>query len=414
MRIKLCYVVALLCVAVPLGAEASAAAAALANQGATPRVDPRWTAWLGCWQQLEETVKDQNVIDPAKLDGPVTKGVVVCVTPGESAEAVRLSTIIEKQAALEDTIVADGASRIVDESGCSGSQIARWSENGRRLFARAELSCADGTKREISGLATIAPGPVWVDIQVVTTNRRETIRVRRYRRSADHAYAKLTREQLAEAASAAQRQATTFTMNEVKEATSQVAPSTLEAALIETNAGFPLNAKRLKELDAAGVPDRVLDLMIALSFPNRFVVERRTVASSGGGFGGIDDLGWMLGGYDGFDMFAYDMFPYRYRPFGYGMWGGGYYDQYYYIAPPVTVAPGPQPSGEGRVVDGFGYTRVRSRDPQPVGGAGGYADGSGTSSTGGNSGSSGGVSSQGYSGGGGDGGGRTAVARPPG
>jgi len=92
---------------------------------------------------------------------------VVCVTPAGGA-AVMLKTIIEKQAALEDTIVADGSDRAIDRAGCQGSQRAQWSENGRRLFARAELSCADGTKREISGLATMAPGPVWVDIQVAS------------------------------------------------------------------------------------------------------------------------------------------------------------------------------------------------------------------------------------------------------
>ena len=151
----------------------------LAQQPAATRVDPRWTAWLGCWQQLEETVKNENLVEAGRHGAVPTKGVVVCVTPADGAAAVTFKTIIEKQAALED------------------------------LGARS---------------------------------------------------------------------------------------------------------------------------------------------------------------------------------------------------------PGPQPSGEGRVVDGLGYTRVRSRDPQPRAGIGGHADGSGSSSSGG--GSSGGVTSQGYSGGGGGDSGRTAVPRP--
>jgi uncharacterized membrane protein YgcG len=394
MSSRLRYPIAILSLAV--------SAPVLAQQPAATRVDPRWTAWLGCWQQLEETVKNENLVEAGRHGAVPTKGVVVCVTPADGAAAVTFKTIIEKQAALEDTIVADGSDRAIDQAGCQGSQRARWSENGRRLFTRAELSCADGTKREISGLATMAPGPVWVDIQVANSNGRESIRVRRYRRSPDQSYASstLTREQLAEAASAAARKGVTFTIGDVKEATTQLAPSALEAALIETDAGFPLNATRLKELAAAGVPDRVLDLMIALSFPNHFIVERRTSASQGLGLGWIGDA-WMAGGYD---LFGYDFFPYRYAPFGYGMWGG--YDSYYLGA----RSPGPQPSGEGRVVDGLGYSRVRSRDPQPRGGVGSHADGSGSSSSGG--GSSGGVTSQGYSGGGGGDSGRTAVPRP--
>jgi hypothetical protein len=377
-----------------------------AQQAASP--DARWTAWLGCWQQVEDSVRDESVPDSLRdRELRPTKGVVVCVTPGESDAGATFHTVIEKQAVLQETIVADGASHPIDEPGCSGQQRARWSDNGRRLFAHAELTCADGTERTISGLTTIAPGPLWVDIQVVTNEGRESIRVRRYRRAPDHAYvaSRVTRNQLAAAATAAARQAASFTLDEVKEATAKITPSTVEAALIETNAGFPLNAQRLQELDAAGVPDRVLDLMIALSFPDRFIVERRTSSSAASGWdsGSVGTWGWLDPGYD--------LFPYHYAPFGYGMWGR--HDLYYYGAPTYAVdvvTPAPRPSGEGRVVDGLGYTRVRSREPESghvAGGSNGGGSISGGSSTGG------GVSTQGYSGGGGDSG-RTAVSRPPG
>jgi hypothetical protein len=401
------------CFAMVTIAVLTATAPAYAQPGAPTSTDARWTAWLGCWQQLEETVRDRNPIDADPRDAVPTPGVVVCVTPAAEPASVRLSTIVEKQSALEETVFADGTTRAIDEPGCKGSQSARWSENGMRLFARAELSCTDGTTRTISGLTAIAPGPTWLEVQVVNADGRESIRVRRYRRAADQGYAgsRLSRDQLAAAAAAAARQARSLSLEDVKEASAKVAASAVEAALIETDARFPLNAKRLQELNAAGVSDRVLDLMIALSFPNKFVVERRTSSSlmTSSGSYPLDGLFWT-------DM-GYDLFPYRYAPFGYGMWGR--YDNFYYGAPiygvDVVASDGPQPSGEGRVVDGMGYTRVRSRAPQPSGSGGiATADGSvgGSSSSGGSSSGGGGVSSQGYSGGGGDSG-RTAVARPP-
>ncbi len=402
MRMKSCFAIVTIAVA-------AATAPALAQQPSGAFIDARWTAWLGCWQQLEETVRDKNPLDADPRDAVPTPGVVVCVTPADDPAGVRMSTIVEKQAALEETVFADGTNRAIDEPGCKGSQRARWSENGTRLFAHAELSCGDGTKRAISGLTTIAPGPVWLEIQVVNIEGRESIRIRRYRRAPDQAYAssRLSRDQLSAAAAAAVRQARTFSLEDVKEASAKVTPSTVEAALIETDARFPLNARRLQELDAAGVADRVLDLMIALSFPNKFVVERRTapVMATGGGYP-IGEYGWL-------DM-GYDLFPYRYAPFGYGMWG--FYDTYYYGAISgggVVANDEPQSSGQGRVVDGMGYTRVRSRDPLP-GNPGGMASGDGGgSSSGGSSSGGGGVSSQGYSGGGGGDSGRSAVARPP-
>jgi uncharacterized membrane protein YgcG len=389
-----------------------------AQQPQAPTFDVRWTAWLGCWQQLEETVRDDSFdegsIDPGDTHAVATRGVVVCVTPAANASGVTLSTIAEKQFALEETIVADGSTRTIDEPGCTGTQRAEWSANGRRVFARAELSCLDGGKRTVSGLSTMAPGPVWVDVQVVDAGGRESIRVRRYRRSPDQSYVskRLSSEQLAHAARAAASQATSFTLDEVKEASAKLAPSALEAALIETQARFPLNAKRLVELDEAGVPDRVIDLMVAVSFPNKFVVEKRVTSPvpmpTGGSILGPEwvDLG-------------YGMFPYYYAPFGYGAWGRydygyyGYGGRLYFLETQGGGGGGqPTPTEEGRVVNGLGYTRVRAREPQPVGNSGSGGTGGGSSS-GGSSSGSGGVTSQGYSSGGGGDSGRTAVARPP-
>ena len=216
-----------------------------------------------------------------------------------------------------------------------------------------------------------------------------------------------------------------LTIADVKEASQKVAPEAIQAALVELKTGFDLNGKRLVELEDSGVPRGVIDLMVALSFPKRFVVERPTGHQSGGSW-------WTPMGYD--DFWPYFATPYfysplysaYYAPFGYRYWG--YFDPYYYSGPGYVVldpgnGPGnqtPQPSGDGRVVDGHGYTRVRRTDPEPViPRTGRNGDGSSTASSGQstNSGSSsnGGASSSGYSSGGSSGSGdRTAQPRPPG
>jgi hypothetical protein len=159
------------------------------------------------------------------------------------------------------------------------------------------------------------------------------------------------------------------------------------------------------------VPDRVIDLMVATSFPNKFVVERRVTSPVPMPAGG-----WILGP-EWMDP-GYGMFPYYYAPFGYGMWGRydyyGYYGSLIYFADSYGGVRGGGPAAaqqEGRVVDGQGYTRVRPREPQPAGDSGSSGGGVG-SSGGSSSGDGGSVTSQGYSGGGGDSG-RTAVPRPP-
>ncbi len=379
-------------------------------QPASP-VESRWPAWLGCWQLVEERVREEWETDSPQQRLVPAPGAAVCVSPTNQPDAVRLTTTIASQSTLEDTIVADGRQHPLREPGCEGTQRTEWSANGLRLFARAELTCG-GTTRTVSGMAMIDAARLWTDVQVVEESGRETIRVRRYRRAPDQEKASsgLPKPDVARSLGSMARHAATLTIDEVKEVARKLPLGALEAVLLETGASFPLNGRRLLELDDAGVPDRIIDLMVALSFPDRFVIERR--ASSGGGGGGFGPLD-----YGFLDGSMYD-WPYYYAPFGYSTWGR--YDTYYfgsggYVV--VDAAPvDPRPSGEGRVVDGLGYTRVRSREPVSVASSGGTATGgSGAGVHGGSSGSSGGtVSSGGYSGGGGDGGGRTAVSRPPG
>jgi uncharacterized membrane protein YgcG len=179
----------------------------------------------------------------------------------------------------------------------------------------------------------------------------------------------------------------------------------VEAALVETHTMFPLTSRDVIGLDEAGVPDRLIDVLVALSYPKKFVVERAaattTVLPPLFGFG---------------DPFYDDYGGYYYSPFAY-TYGGYYYP--YAFSPAYFVGGGdegsttPRASGSGRVIDGVGYTRVTTREPPQTArgnnGATGDTSGGGSSSS-----SSGGstVSSQGFSGGGGSSdSGRTAVPR---
>jgi hypothetical protein len=289
-----------------------------------------------------------------------------------------------------------------------------------RLYARAELTCkADPGTRRVSGLAMLGPDGRWTDVQSVDIGGRESFRVRQYRRAND------TRIASAPSGSA-------LTLDDVKEASTKVSPRAIEAALVETRASFNLTSKRLLELQAAGVPASVVDLMVALSYPDRFVVERSASVDRARA-PIIDDpfmLGWAFGYPIWSDVYGlysplYGAFsPYYYSPFAYPYYRPyyGYGYGYGYVIDPGGGGGGAipdQPSGRGRVVDGQGYTRVRPRESEPVatrngGGSTASSTGGGGGSSSSSGGSSGGSSASpaGFSsGGGGDGGGRTAQPR---
>ncbi len=404
----------------------AAAAPARAQQA-----DPRWVPWVGCWQMLDERVRDDN---PSGADAVArsrerrfrgTTDVTVCVTPGSQPNAVTLSTRASGTPAFEQVIAADGVAHPLDERGCTGSQRAEWSEDGLRLFARAELTCAGQPARAISDLTMIATDGTWLDVQAIDVAGATNVRVRSYRRAS----------RTAGAGSATAVAHGALDVDDVKEASRKVASPALEAALIESGARFRLSRAVLVDLDDANVPDAVTDLMVALSYPDRFQVERRNEPSletfsavdAGADWGGFG-LGYpYFSGYPGY----LGNYGYYYAPFGYAYSGlYGLYSPYYSYPGSLVVGGGTVPSppdanaADGRVVNGVGYTRIRPREAIPSESSGGGSSASGRSSSDGGgvstSGySSGGSSSSGSSGGGGGGssstgsggGGRTAQPR---
>jgi hypothetical protein len=408
---------------------------AVALPARAQQADPRWSPWLGCWQMLDERVRDGN---PSGADAVAaartrafasTTDVSVCVTPGSQPNAVTLSTRASGEPAFEQTIAADAVAHPITEGGCSGSQRAEWSADGYRLFARAELKCPSQPSRTISGLTMMTTEGRWLDVQAIDVGGTTNVRVRSYRRTST----------AANVGSATAVAHAALDIDDVKEASNKVASPALEAALIESRARFRLDRRVLVGLDDAQVPDAVTDLMVALSYPDRFQIERSIETSADAfppSYAGADWSGiWGLG-YPYFSLYPnyFGNYRYHYSPFGYGY--SGLYDPYlpYYYYPGSLVVGGAAPpppaanAAEGRVVNGVGYTRIRPREAIPsesgggerssgrsgdrggfVSGAGySQGGGSGSSSAGGSGGGGGGGSS---SSGGSDGGGRTAQPR---
>ena len=223
-------------------ALALVAAAATAARAQTP--DPKWNDWIGCW----DLIGDGNVarLPPAedaadRVTGPIRPGgdrsARVCVAPSQGGAELR--TFVGGQPVLSQTIIADGIDHPVSDGGCKGTQRARWSDDGRRLFTRAQVACENQPSRTVTGIALMAPNGEWVDVQAVTIGETDSVRVRRYRPPTERA--------LKGVPAAAVR----LQIEHVKEATKYVSSRAIEAALMETSSRFgnlELCARRRKWL----------------------------------------------------------------------------------------------------------------------------------------------------------------------
>jgi hypothetical protein len=344
-------------------AAASAAVPAEPGQGT-------WAAWHGCWRAQGETT-----------------GPMVCMLPGDAPEAVRIATVADGVITSETVVRADGTARTVSEGGCTGTERAFFSTDGRRVFTRAELQCG-GVARVSTGVIGMLSEIAWLDAQAVTVDDNHSVRSVQYRIVPQSdvpaaIVALLPRDQQMAQESARLHASAPLEIEMVIEASKVLAPPVTEALLAAHAQGFGLNGRKLVQLADAGVPESTIDMMVALSHPTRFAVatEAEMLPMDPDRQADIDrrsawsdecyDPYWSSRRYNSFDR-CYDARRSRYSAYdGYGYYGRyGYspfgYDPYGWNrgnSPVIVIVRPGDGDGEGEertrgsVVKGRGYTR---------------------------------------------------------
>lgn len=326
----------------------------------------RWTAWLGCWEPAAER------LGPAEVDNAPR----LCI---ESAGAgVRVIASAQDQPSAERVLIADGQRHDLSMGGCTGWESATWSAYGARLYVDSRLEC-EGVERNVSGVMAMLPGGEWLDIRAVKPGAAGAVRVVRYRAASEPSMDRALAVETARAAAAAP-----LTPQEVVEAVERTQPEVVEALLLERGDGFDLDGATLSMLADRGVPGDVIDVMVALSYPDRFSIDRQagmvaeaeTARSDRTRDRDYDPFfGYGYGWYDPFFYSGYSRYGYRYgySPYrlGYG-YGYGWYDR------PIIIVRGGgsnddfEPRNRGRRVRGMGYTGSdddRGGTAQPRGGS---------------------------------------------
>ena len=314
-----------------------------------------WSAWLGCWQ-------------PTGADAQ--PGVFVCLLPGQDEQSVRMLTIAGNTVREETTIRPDGVARPTSEGGCNGAETATWSSDRRRVYIRTELECGSIGRTATSVMAFVASNE-FIDAQAITVENQHTGRAVRYRlvpvgQIPPMIAAQLSGDRALLTETSRLNAFVPLDVDDVIEAAGKVAPPAVEALLAARNHGFPLDAAALLRLEHAGVAKSVMNVMIALSYPDRFAVRDRTVVAQNESREDawercIDDYyrDWRYdmscGRY--YSPSYFDYYGYRSR-YGYGF--GGYYNPWY-STPVVVVVRDNEEITPGEVIKGQGYTSGTTR-----------------------------------------------------
>jgi hypothetical protein len=195
----------------------------------------------------------------------------------------------------------------------------------------------------------------WVDIKLLKSGEEKIITIRRYRNVEDDSVtpAPIIPSQARFSRVSAGKN---FSIDEVIELVGQIEPEVLEAALIEMHSPFPVNSKQLMRLSDAKVPSQIVDLVVALSFPEKFTVVPAAISW-------VKDSSDFKEPYYHWPMCPWYWTSSVYFPYGYQYWGWdwyllyGWYPYSYAYVPP---SGGSNTDSSGQLVAGRGYSRVYS------------------------------------------------------
>lgn len=339
-----------------LGIMAGAAflLATSAVAGAAQQTDSRWLPFLGCW---EATAEAAEAADPSML----------CVRPTAEGPGVEMLSVTETgRITARETLRADGQRQEFAREGCEGSQSGTFSADGSRVYLHTEQVCEGGVRRTSGGVLAMVTPYEWVDVQEVSVEGEGSTWSVRYRLVPLDRVEAAGMGDILEGRAMAVRSARVAAarnpdLDDVLDVHEHVGPGAVQAWAVESDARFDLDADALVRLADAGVPGDVIDVVVAVSYPSRFALDRDArvseVEPERDEYGDRRPYGTF------YDPYLYDPFYYRYGRFGYsrfgpgfGYYGGGFYRPIVVRVEPRRDAPG------GRVVDGLGWIPGGSGD----------------------------------------------------
>ena len=336
-----------------------------------------WRAYLGCWQ-------------PQAEEGAEMKG-VVCFIPSSIAKGdVEMLTISDNEVKHTKIFYTDDTVHSIEGvDKCEGTESARFSGDGLRIYTASSVACEGEAMRDSEGIISMPFPGEWVDVRSMEARGRTMAWAQWYKRASNGVLEELELISLDElnrySAQASRWGAEGVSIEQVIDAVEEQAnPSALEAWIAEIRQPFPgLNSKDLIRLDDSGVPGSIVNIIVAVSFPDKFSfgdemnsgdyrVSKKTPAPPpSGGYARVHHHYYSP--YDYYRPGYYDYYDYYHRHcYGYygwrsyrGCWGYGY--------PPVIVYTSRVRRPRGRVISNRGYRRLRryqEESPRRRGGGG--------------------------------------------
>lgn len=246
-----------------------------AQQDTTVRIDARWRAYLGCWSTVASG----------------ERGPDVCFVPTSDSQTVE-RLLVSGDSILERSSVSSAGRRVERrQDGCTGWESGQWSADDRRLYTRTEFTCDGGRALVSTGLYAMVLPHQFSRIEGVTTRTGRGVRAIRF---GTLPYTVALPDSIARRLPAANERAfaarfeaaAEVSSADVVDAVRAIDSSVVATWIADRQQRFPMTVSDARALRDARVPASVIDMMVAVSYPERFTISTpggRTASATGAG-----------------------------------------------------------------------------------------------------------------------------------
>ena len=325
--------------------------------------------WAGVWTIMEDS--------PSLPAMEANQAAVVEIRLTPDGMGLDISRKSPNQPDVREVLIPDGNKRPVEEQNCSGWRSAHLIAEAGLIVESSEMNCKDAASVATSSLRMILAADRIADILALKAGGQTRLAVRRL--SFEHDLLSAPDSQTGWKAVAARTELSTpWSIGTIIRLSKIVDIQLLQAALLEKKARLNLTPGSLKEMKAAGLPNGIIDLLVALAYPDQFHIEnngqvelRPWIVSSPGSAGPSSMPPFPLSYYPGAFYNCYSPYGYFYGfPYS-GLYSAAscitYYSPFWWDYPIYVPGNGDGVGsvggdGGGRLTADQGYVQIEPRD----------------------------------------------------
>ena len=233
-------------------------AMAQTNSGDSPLLP-----WTGVWSITDSR---SATVDP-------TQKSAVEIRPTSDSKGLEITRHSPRLADVSDTLIPDGTRQPVATQDCTGWRTTRWIPEGGLILESSEMTCKQTGAFATSTLKVMLAADQMAEILLVKSAGQPRVAVRRLTFEQDLAPTPDS-PPVWMATSARNKISAPWTLDTIIQLSKTIDTPLLEAAMIEKKVRPSLNSQSLKQIQGAKIPKEIIDLTVALAYPDQFHIEK--------------------------------------------------------------------------------------------------------------------------------------------